>query len=79
MEQKKTRKKRSPMERSNIRTFYIIMMPFLIMFLIYRLFPMAWGVYISFTNYSGFNLGSLKYVGIEFKATFSSKISGISP
>lgn len=65
MEQKKTRKKRSPMERSNIRTFYIIMMPFLIMFLIYRLFPMAWGVYISFTNYSGFNLGNLKYVGID--------------
>lgn len=65
MKQKKTKKKRSPMERSNIRTFYIIMMPFLIMFLIYRLFPMAWGVYISFTNYSGFNLGSLKYVGID--------------
>lgn len=63
MKMRAKKRKRSAMERSNIRTFYIIMMPFLIMFLIYRLFPMIWGVYISFTNYSGFNLGSLKFVG----------------
>ena len=60
---RKRRKKYSPMQRSNIRTFYIIMTPFLIMFLAYRLFPMLWGVYISFTNYTGFNINDLKMVG----------------
>ena len=51
------------MQRSNYRAFYIMMAPFLIMFLAYRLFPMIWGVYISFTNYSGFNIDSVAFVG----------------
>lgn len=51
------------MQRGKTRTFYIIMAPFLLMFLAYRLFPMVWGVYISFTNYSGFNMNNLKFVG----------------
>lgn len=51
------------MQRSNYRAFYIMMVPFLFMFLIYRLFPMIWGVYISFTNYSGFNMETIKIVG----------------
>ena len=55
----------SPVERGERRLFYIIMAPFLIMFVVYRLFPMAWGVYMSFTNYSGFNLDSIKFVGID--------------
>ena len=59
----KKRKAISPMRRGKIRTFYIIMAPFLLMFFAYRLFPMAWGVYISFTNYSGFNMNNLKFVG----------------
>ena len=57
------RKKTSPMQRGKTRTFYIIMTPFLLMFFAYRLFPMVWGVYISFTNYSGFNMNNLKFVG----------------
>ncbi len=59
------KRKFSPIERSNFRAFYIFMAPFLLMFLVYRLFPMAWGMYISFTNYSGFNMGSLKMVGFK--------------
>lgn len=59
------KKKISPMQRSNNRAFYMIMAPFIILFLAYRLFPMAWGVYISFTNYSGFNLNNLKFVGFS--------------
>ena len=55
----------SVLTRSRRRTFYIIMTPFVLAFLIYRLFPMVWGVYISLTNYSGFNLGNLKYVGVD--------------
>lgn len=57
--------KLSPMEKSNARAFYIFMFPFLLLFLVYRLFPMAWGMYMSFTNYSGFNIGSLKMVGFK--------------
>ena len=61
---KKRRKgKISQLERAERRAFYIIMTPFLVMFLIYRLLPMAWGIYMSFTNYSGFNLDSVKFVG----------------
>ena len=51
------------MQRSNYRAFYIMMAPFIIMFVAYRLFPMLWGVYISFTNYSGFNMDSISMVG----------------
>ena len=53
----------SPVEKGERRAFYIIMAPFLIMFLVYRLYPMAWGVYMSFTNYSGFNQDTMKFVG----------------
>lgn len=63
MKVKKQRKKLSPMQRSNYRAFYIMMTPFLIMFLVYRLFPMLWGMYISFTNYSGFNMDSISMTG----------------
>lgn len=54
---------KSAIEKKETKTFYMIMTPFLILFVAYRLFPMAWGVYISFTNYSGFNLDSVKMVG----------------
>ena len=63
MKVKKQRRKLSPMQRSNYRAFYIMMAPFIIMFVAYRLFPMLWGVYISFTNYSGFNMDSISMVG----------------
>lgn len=61
------RKKRqiSPMQRSSYRAFWVIMTPFLVTFLVYRLFPMVWGMYISFTNYSGFNIDSMSMVGIK--------------
>lgn len=65
MKVKRQHRKLSPMQRSNYRAFYIMMAPFLIMFLIYRLFPMIWGVYISFTNYSGFNMSSMANVGFK--------------
>lgn len=72
IKQKKVRRKLSPLERSRHRTFYIIMAPFVIAFILYRLFPMAWGLYMSFTNYSGFNLGTLKTVGFEnYKHVFT--------
>lgn len=59
------KKRRSPLERSHRITFTLIMTPFIIAFLAYRLFPMIWGVYMSFTNYSGFNVNNLKFVGLD--------------
>ena len=56
---------KSAIAKSESRTFYCIMAPFLLLFLVYRLFPMVWGLYISFTNYSGFNLDSVKVVGFK--------------
>lgn len=56
---------KSAIAKSESRTFYCIMAPFLLLFFIYRLFPMVWGLYISFTNYSGFNLDSMKVVGFK--------------
>lgn len=74
MRGKKTNKKKIsfPLERGRRRTFYLIMAPFIILFLLYRLFPMIWGLYISMTNYSGFNIGSMKFVGLDnYKNVFS--------
>ncbi len=59
------KRSKSGLEKKETRAFYVIMTPFLLMFLIYRLFPMAWGVYISFTNFSGFNSGTMKMVGFD--------------
>ena len=71
MKVSKKKRKLSPLDRNKYRTFYIIMAPFTLLFLLYRLFPMVWGVYISFTNYSGFNINSLKFVGLDnFKHVF---------
>lgn len=47
------------------RAFYIIMTPFLIFLLLTKGYPLIWGIYISFTNYTGLNLDSLKFVGFS--------------
>ena len=66
------KKRKFSLDRSRQKTFYIIMAPFIILFLLYRLFPMIWGAYISFTNYSGFNWGTLKFVGLDnYKNVFA--------
>lgn len=72
IKKKNNRKRKFSLDRSRQRTFYIIMAPFIILFLVYRLFPMIWGAYISFTNYSGFNWGTLKFVGLDnYKNVFA--------
>ena len=74
MRGKKVNKKKTnfSLDKSKQRAFYLIMAPFIILFLLYRLFPMIWGLYISFTNYSGFNIDSMKFVGLEnYKNVFS--------
>lgn len=39
--------------------------PWLIVFLTLGLFPLVYGFYLSFTNYYGFNMNSLKWLGIH--------------
>lgn len=59
-------------EGAKLRAFYVIMIPFLILFLAVKLYPFLWGFYISMTNFTGFNLGNLKFVGLSnFKRVFS--------
>ncbi len=46
-------------------TFYILISPFILMLFLMKLFPFIWGIVISFTNYTGFNYDSLKYIGFH--------------
>lgn len=46
-------------------TFYILIAPAIVMFLIARLYPMVWGVLKSFTNYNGYNIDTYSYVGAD--------------
>lgn len=52
-------------ERAKVKAFYAIMIPFIVMFLLIKLYPFFWGFYISMTNFTGFNLGNLKFVGLN--------------
>ena len=46
-------------------TFYILISPFILMLFLMKLFPFIWGIVISFTNYTGFNYDSLKFIGFH--------------
>lgn len=43
--------------------FYLMISPWLIVFLCLGLFPLLYGLYLSFTNYYGFNISDLSFVG----------------
>jgi multiple sugar transport system permease protein len=45
--------------------FYLMISPWLVMFLLLGLYPMLYGLYLSFTNYYGFNFDNLKFVGLH--------------
>lgn len=64
---KTTNKKRTILGKSlkaqEARAFYILMFPALLMFIVAKLWPFIWGIEKSFTNYNGFNINNLKYVG----------------
>lgn len=46
-------------------TFYAFVSPWLIVFMCLSLLPMIYGLYLSLTNYTGFNLDHLKYIGLD--------------
>ncbi len=45
--------------------FYAIILPFLVMFVFIKLVPMVNGLYLSLTNYAGYNYNRLKFVGFK--------------
>lgn len=45
--------------------FYSMISPWLIIFLGLGLFPLLYGFYLSFTNYYGFNMDDLSFVGFR--------------
>lgn len=70
----KPKKRKVGFERDMERTFWLIMTPFVIMFLLFKLYPIVWGFILSFTNFTGFNLDELKNVGLDnYKHVFTDK------
>ena len=51
--------------RRGIAPFYWFIAPWLIIFVLLGIAPLLWGLYLSFTDFSGFNLGNLAYLGLE--------------
>lgn len=45
--------------------FYAFVSPWLIIFVFLSLFPLLYGLYLSFTNFTGFNLSHLKFIGLD--------------
>ncbi|MDI9497781.1 MAG: sugar ABC transporter permease [Bacillota bacterium] len=62
-----------PTTRRSI-AFYLMIAPWLLVFLSFSLFPLVYGFYLSFTNYFGFNLEDLSLVGLKnYQNVFSDK------
>ncbi len=59
------RKTRIRSRNRDTMSFYFLIAPFLAMFLFLRLYPVLKGIWLSFTNFSGFNYGSEKYIGAQ--------------
>ncbi len=51
--------------RRRRRTFFLLIAPWLIGFVLLTVFPLAFGLGISFTNYDGLNLSHLNFVGLR--------------
>lgn len=45
--------------------FYLFISPWFIVFLLFGLLPLLYGLYLSFTNFAGFNISALKWIGLE--------------
>ena len=66
------KRKNSSFERAQARAFYVIMIPFVLFLLITKGYPIAWRLYISLTNFTGYNLNDLLFVGFDnFKRVFT--------
>ena len=56
----------------NTVAFYTMISPWFIVFIVLGLFPLLYGLYLSFTNYYGFNMDTLQWVGLHnYKLVFT--------
>ena len=55
--------KKSGYERMKGKAFRYIIVPYAVFMIAFKAFPFLWGIFISFTNYTGFNLDNLQFVG----------------
>lgn len=46
-------------------SFYMMVSPWLIIFVSLSLVPLLYGLFLSFTNYRGFNIDNLRFVGLD--------------
>ncbi len=52
--------------------FYFFISPWFIVFILLGLIPLLYGLYLSFTNYAGFNMDRLVFVGLDnYKKVFT--------
>ena len=54
-----------PVERSQAKCFYSVMIPYTIFLILLIGVPFVWGIYMSMTNFTGFNMDSVKFVGFN--------------
>jgi len=60
-----TKRKRLSRSERRKRTFFALISPWLIGFVLLTIFPLAFGFFISLTNYDGLNLFNLNFVGFR--------------
>ena len=53
------------MKRREALLFWILILPFLILFIGIKLVPLAEGLYLSFTNYTGYNYDRLSWAALR--------------
>ncbi len=59
------RRRSDGLSRLRQRAFNIIMIPYAVFLIVTKVMPMLWALFMSFTNYTGFNIGKLKFVGLS--------------
>lgn len=57
--------RRGPIEKAQEKCFYCVMIPYAIFLFLVQGLPFFWGIGMSLTNYTGFNIGNLKFVGFD--------------
>ncbi|MFB9275516.1 carbohydrate ABC transporter permease [Cohnella cellulosilytica] len=45
--------------------FYLFISPWFVVFFLFGLLPLLFGLYLSFTNFAGFNMHAVKWIGFE--------------
>ncbi|WNR45677.1 carbohydrate ABC transporter permease [Paenibacillus roseipurpureus] len=52
--------------------FYLMISPWFVVFVLFSLYPLFYGLYLSFTNYIGLNLQTARWVGLQnYKNVFT--------